>query len=202
MSAQTGLTADEAARLLREHGPNEPQVAAFREAQALRVRANESAFHHGLTGRLTPYLATRAGTRLAEGRGTKGRTFTMTHRIRNSVLLAVGLFLGHASVACDHECDSCGHDEPAAPYDLAAEVRADGVSLTWIDASDDEDHFIVERSVKDAATLHFAELVELPEDTEEYLDTETTAGLTYVYRVRAVNGAVSSISDEVEVTLP
>jgi len=126
----------------------------------------------------------------------------MKHLTRNSVLVALGMLIGLGPVACDHDCDSCGHNEPAAPYGLEAQVRADGVALTWKDASDDEDDFIVERSAKDGAALHFVELVELPEDTEDYLDTDVDAGTTYVYRIKAVNGSASSISDELEVMLP
>lgn len=128
--------------------------------------------------------------------------FTMKNRTKIPVLLALCVLVGFGPVACDHDCDSCRHDEPAAPYGLEAEVRVDGVALAWKDASDDEDDFIVERSVKDAAALHFLELVELPENTEDYLDTDVDAGLTYVYRIKAVNGSASSISDELEVILP
>lgn len=142
---------------------------------------------------------------------------------QNSALLGLAIGLGLAG--CEHDCDSCGHDVPAAPHDLEAELYKSGIHLVWEDASDDEDNFVVERWVRASAALqynglgdlsakrmppsmvqafgvHFIELVELPENTEDYLDTDVDSGLTYVYRIRAVNTAGSSISDELEVVVP
>ena len=116
-------------------------------------------------------------------------------------------------------------DAPAAPHDVALELFKSGVHIRWEDASDDEDSFIVERWARSAATLqydgsgklsaglarpsegqtfgvHFVELVELPENTEDYFDDDVDAGLTYAYRIRAVNDAGSSLSEEVEITVP
>lgn len=136
-----------------------------------------------------------------------------------SALLAPVALLCLGPVACEQDCDSCG-GEPAAPRDLAAEVYKSGVHLTWEDASDNEDYFVIERGARSAATLrrvdgpvdvsaasevqafghHYFELVRLPEDTEDYLDTDVDAGLTYFYRVKAVNEAGSATSDEIHVT--
>lgn len=157
----------------------------------------------------------------------------MKHKtlIRDSALLALAMFLslglglGLGVVACEHDCDSCGHDVPATPHDVAAELFKSGVHLTWEDASDDEDNFVVERWARSAATVqdggsaelsadlarpreaqafgvHFVELVKLPENTEDYFDEDVDGGLTYVYRIKAVNDAGSSTSDEVEITVP
>lgn len=126
--------------------------------------------------------------------------------------------------ACERESESL--DAPAGPHDLAAEVFKSGIHLTWQDASDNEHSFIVERAARSSATFrrsegsidlsatptrpsdaqafghHFFELVELPENTEDYLDTDVDAGMTYYYRVKAVNDAGSSTSEEIEVPFP
>ncbi len=145
--------------------------------------------------------------------------------LNRSSALALALALDLGAVACEHDCDSCGHDAPAAPHDVALELFKSGVHITWEDASDDEDSFIVERWARSAATLqydgsgklsaesarpseaqafgvHFVELVKLPENTEDYFDDDVDAGLTYAYRIRAVNDAGSSLSEEVEITVP
>jgi hypothetical protein len=153
----------------------------------------------------------------------------MKHKtlVRDSAVPALVLFLGLGlgAVACEHDCDSCGHDAPAAPHDVALELFKSGVHLTWEDASDDEDTFIVERWARSAAAVqydgsgklsaglarpsegqtfgvHFVELVELPENTEDYFDDDVDVGMTYAYRIRAVSGAGSSLSEEVEITVP
>lgn len=138
----------------------------------------------------------------------------------NTALLTCTVLLCLGPVACEQDCDSCG-DEPAAPHDLAAEVFKSGIHLTWEDASDNEDYFVIERGARSAARLrsvdgpadlsaasevqafghHYFELVRLPANTEDYLDTDIDAGLTYFYRVKAVNEAGSATSDEIHVTI-
>lgn len=138
----------------------------------------------------------------------------------NTALLACAVLLCLGPVACEQDCDSCG-GAPAAPHDLAAEVFKSGIHLTWQDASDNEDYFIIERGARSAARLrsvdgpvdlsaasevqafghHYFELVRLPANTEDYLDTDIDAGLTYFYRVKAGNEAGSATSDEIHVTI-
>ena len=143
----------------------------------------------------------------------------------NVTLFALSTLLAPWSAACGRDCESCGQGEPAAPQDLAAELYKSGIHLTWVDASDGEDRFIVERWIRSSATLHnegllgfsasapppsaaqtfgmhFIELVELPEDTVDYFDTDVDGGLTYVYRIRAANDEGTSLSDELEIAVP
>lgn len=117
-----------------------------------------------------------------------------------SVALAGAAIIGVGLSACDHACTLCDHDEPAAAYDLAAEIGEGGVLLTWEDASEIEDSYVVQRRDEDEGD--FRELARLDEDAVEYLDADVKAGTTYVYRIEAVNDAGSSISDEVEVMVP
>jgi hypothetical protein len=84
---------------------------------------------------------------------------------------------------------------PAAPTGLAAAVMsATQVRLTWTDNATNETGFVIERSLNGAA---FATLTTLGAHggtgTMTYNDNTVTVGNTYVYRVKAVNGAVSSL---------
>lgn len=138
------------------------------------------------------------------------------------VLHLVLLCLG--PVACEHECETCEDYEPAAPQDLEAERFKSGIHLTWRDVSNNEDYFIIERAALSSARLrhevalelsatpeptetlefghHFFELVRLPANTEDYLDTKVSSGMVYYYRVKAVNEAGTSTSKELAVTVP
>jgi fibronectin type 3 domain-containing protein len=67
---------------------------------------------------------------------------------------------------------------------FASTVSAQAIRLTWLDNSDNESAFTVERS-EDGVT--FAEVAVLPADTITYTDAALEIGATYYYRVRAVN---------------
>ncbi|WAS96705.1 fibronectin type III domain-containing protein [Nannocystis punicea] len=91
-------------------------------------------------------------------------------------------------------------EPPAAPTELAASILEGGVHLTWKDASDDEDNFVLERRA--ASEAEFSPVIELPFDTSTYHDLAVTAGTEYVYRVQAVNAAGESSSNEVTILVP
>lgn len=98
--------------------------------------------------------------------------------------------------------DTDGEGLPDAPTTLRAALDASsGVSLTWVDVSEEEDHYVVQRMAV-AAGSKFAEVAELPADTVKYTDTQVKAGTTYRYRVLAVNAFGESPSNEVEVVVP
>jgi FtsP/CotA-like multicopper oxidase with cupredoxin domain len=82
---------------------------------------------------------------------------------------------------------------PAAPANLAATLNASGqVNLAWMDASDNEDNFFVERCTGTTCT-NFAPLgAALAANTSSYVDTSATGGNTYRYRVYAANLAGNS----------
>jgi hypothetical protein len=74
---------------------------------------------------------------------------------------------------------------PSAPWSTMA--------LTWVDASSNEDWFLVERST-DGNT--FAQIAQVPSGTQAYSDGDLTASTTYAYRVRASNaGGFSGYSN-------
>ncbi len=80
---------------------------------------------------------------------------------------------------------------PATPDGLAAvSVSATQVNLTWNDQSDDELGFRVERCIDASCT--FAQVVELPPNTESYSDMSLSEGETYRFRVYAFNAAGAS----------
>lgn len=78
--------------------------------------------------------------------------------------------------------------EIVAPDDLIA--RADGrsrISLSWSDASDNEAWFLVER--RSASERNFVEVGRSPGGWSAYVDACPEAGVSYEYRVHAVNYA-------------
>jgi len=79
---------------------------------------------------------------------------------------------------------------PIEPDGLAA-VAADpsAIDLTWADRSDNEDGFVVERSLSDHA---FAEIATVGRDETSYMDSGLSSGTTYFYRLRAINAGGSS----------
>lgn len=91
-------------------------------------------------------------------------------------------------------------EPPAAPTDLAASILEGGVHLTWKDASDNEDNFVVEN--KAAGETDFSLVIELPFDSVTYHDLDVTPGTEYTYRVKAVNVVGESLSNEVVIQVP
>lgn len=91
-------------------------------------------------------------------------------------------------------------EPPAAPTDLAGSILEGGVHLTWKDASDNEDIFIIENKADGDAD--FSVVVELPFDSVTYHDTDILSGESYVYRVKAANARGEAISDEITITIP
>jgi hypothetical protein len=90
---------------------------------------------------------------------------------------------------------------PAAPTGLAASASAmapANVALSWTDASNNEDNFVVERA---AAGGSFAAIASLAAGTASYVDVGRPAG-TWNYRVKAVNtGGDSGYSNTVSVSI-
>ena len=74
---------------------------------------------------------------------------------------------------------------PSAPTNCGASAQAGlQISVTWTDASNNEDGFRLERSVSGGA---FATLTTLGAGVTSYLDTGLTDGTQYTYRVIASN---------------
>ena len=74
---------------------------------------------------------------------------------------------------------------PSAPTNCGASAQAGlQISVTWTDASNNEDGFRLERSVSGGA---FATLTTVGAGVTSYLDTGLTDGTQYTYRVIASN---------------
>ena len=78
---------------------------------------------------------------------------------------------------------------PRAPVRMFSQVGdAGGVDLSWIDSSFNEQDFIIERAVKDGKTIGaFEPLAEVARNVNAYTDTTAQSGVTYLYRVAALN---------------
>lgn len=102
---------------------------------------------------------------------------------------------------CVCACDSSDDDAvepPAAPAQLTVASVDGGAHVTWQDASDDEDEFVIERK---GDTVEFTAVDSVPFDTTSFHDATVGTG-TWVYRVGAMNDAGESWSNEVSVTIP
>ena len=94
---------------------------------------------------------------------------------------------------------------PANPTNLTASLLAGPqVLLSWLDNADTESSFIIERSDNGGA---FAMLTTVPTNNStgkvSYTDTTVTAGITYDYRVAAINAAgISAYSNTATAIVP
>jgi chitinase len=87
---------------------------------------------------------------------------------------------------------------PAAPSNLTGRfIRSNRhARLDWVDASNNEDSFTIERSTDNS---NFTAIATVPANTIQYFDSAVTRGARYYYRVRSVNSAGSNVSNVVSV---
>jgi len=92
---------------------------------------------------------------------------------------------------------------PIAPSSLAVIAPStDQARLVWVDASQNENYFQIERS-STSALGPFTQVASAPANSVNIFDNGLTAGTNYWYRVRAVNTtSPSSYSNVVGVTTP
>lgn len=88
---------------------------------------------------------------------------------------------------------------PNAPESLGLMLMGTGIHVSWMDVSNDEDNFIVERKANDGT---FEEVISLPFDTTQLHDAPLQAGTTYTYRVGASNAAGEAWSAEAVLLKP
>lgn len=92
-----------------------------------------------------------------------------------------------AEEVCEiHTNANCNLSVPNAPTDLTASVNAsNNVELAWLDNSNDEIAFTIERS-SDLGN-NYSPIASVGSNTTTYQDLTTTAATTYMYRVYAYN---------------
>ncbi len=78
-----------------------------------------------------------------------------------------------------------------APAPLSAELQDNQALLSWIDNSDNEEGFLLERM--QAGEAEFTLLASLPADTHSYLDESIEEGVYYGYRLRSYNAQDTSM---------
>jgi hypothetical protein len=90
---------------------------------------------------------------------------------------------------------------PNPPSNLIATATvASTVALAWTDNSNNETGFRIERKLSGG---NFTEIITVGSNVNSFNDNGLSAGTTYVYRVRAFNGALNSnYSNEAKVTTP
>ena len=99
-------------------------------------------------------------------------------------------------------CAGCGSERgdaaapPVAPTGLAVANVSGGGHLTWIDNSDNEDHFMIMRKTTGA----YDDIDMVTFNITQYHDSAVTAGMTYTYKVVAMNGKGEASSNEVPFT--
>lgn len=109
------------------------------------------------------------------------------------------------SSACDADDDGSddegGDAAPAAPEMLTAEELGGGAHLTWVDASDNEDEFMIMK-MDVTAGGEYEHVANVPFDTTQYHDAPLVSGTTYMFMVTAMNAAGSTDSAEIEFMMP
>ncbi|AGK52394.1 fibronectin type III domain-containing protein [Bacillus sp. 1NLA3E] len=94
---------------------------------------------------------------------------------------------------------------PAAPNNLIASLQpGPAVKLTWTDNATNETGFILERSTNGGTYTVIATLDQNPATGDvNFTDSTVVAGISYNYRVKAVNGNLSSnYSKSVQISIP
>ena len=91
-------------------------------------------------------------------------------------------------------------EPPASPTDLMASPLEGGVHLVWKDVATNEDNYVLENKM--VGDPEFATVSELPFDSVTYHDINVVAGMSYVYRVKAVNAGGESLSNEAMIQVP
>ena len=92
--------------------------------------------------------------------------------------------------------DDCNNSGLAGPGSLEATATAlDQIELNWVDNSNNEEGFLLERSK--VISTNFQQIDSLPANTTTYLDTGLQSDRKYYYRLRAVTATdTSSYSNE------
>jgi subtilisin family serine protease len=123
-----------------------------------------------------------------------GRFYGQAVRIRfrlvsDDVVSAQGVWLDDITISGSRLLP-LATSAPAAPADLqVTELGAEQVSLEWVDRSDNETSFKIERRAGNGA---YAFVAHVGADFTSFVDTTVAANTLYTYRIRASNAAGDS----------
>ncbi len=92
------------------------------------------------------------------------------------------MFSAALALACSQSGGASSTQAVDAPTNLVAGPLGGGVHLTWVDNSDREELFEIERMEQGTS---FAKLDTVPFDSALYHDANVTLGIQYTYRIRA-----------------
>ncbi len=88
--------------------------------------------------------------------------------------------------------DATTNDALSSPSELVAvPMSPNQIDISWMDNSDDEDKFVLERSV-DKNDFSSATLIDIDKDASSYSDMSLATGNTYWYRIKAMKDELSS----------
>jgi len=80
-------------------------------------------------------------------------------------------------------------------FTLSVAVSVSSLAMTWVDLSNNEDSFQVERQTGNSGS--YASIASVAADVTSYIDTGVVRGVTYCYRIAALNSAgMSPYSNE------
>lgn len=130
------------------------------------------------------------------GDGTSGTGATPTHVYSSAGSYVVTLIVTDDAGATNSQSatTTITVSPPAAPSGLTASSKRKGeVILQWVDESNNEQQFWIERST--SPSINFVRIATLTANITTYKDRRLMSGSTYSYRVRAVNNGGNSVSD-------
>jgi len=77
------------------------------------------------------------------------------------------------------------HTPPEAPSNLQCELLGTDIRLTWVDNSDNEENFVLERRIDDGEFVILDDAI--ASDAQSYIDENLPSQHTYYYRLKACN---------------
>ena len=138
----------------------------------------------------------------AEISGATGSTYTLTGGDEGKAITVQASFTDDAgnnealtSAATGAVSAAEPTEPPAKPTGLSATASHDSVTLTWDDPGDDSitGYVILRRVRENDVGGEFSELVpDTGSTATTYTDDTVVAGITYTYRIKAINGAGTS----------
>lgn len=119
------------------------------------------------------------------GQGDAAVRLTLSENISDEPRSAI-IRANEATHTVTQSSTNLAGEPPRSPEGGASdENRVDGILITWIDNSDFELGYIIERANRDSED--WTEIARTPADSTSYLDTTVEPGVAHTYRVSAYN---------------